>query len=119
MGKSWSQTIMKDQRTTLEEAQIFAAPDSVLDVTQSLPGSVAVAEGATVGDIIIQEYTPEVQKTVAEVVETFAQTSQEVTETLGDKLLTTQQGVASILPEMAKYVALAVVVIVVARKVWK
>lgn len=119
MGKSWSQTIMKDQRMTLDEAQIVAAPESVLDVTQALPGSVAVAKGATVGDIMIQEYTPEVQRTVAQVVETFAETSQEVTETLGEKLLTTQQGVSSILPEMAKYIALAVIVIVVARKVWK
>jgi len=119
MGGSWSQTIMKDQRMVLEEAQIVAAPESVLTVTQAYPGSVAVAKGAKVGDIIIQEYTPEIQETVAEVIETFAETSKEVTETLGEKLLTTQQGVASILPEMAKYIVIAVVVVVIARKVWK
>jgi len=117
MGKSWSQTIMKDQRLTLDEARIVAAPESVLTVTE--PGSVMIGEQASVGDILIQEYTPEIQQTVAQVVETFAETSQEVTEALGEKLLTTQQGVASILPQMAKYVAIAVVVIVVARKVWK
>jgi len=108
---------MKDQRLTLDEARIVAAPESVLTVTE--PGSVMIGEQASVGDILIQEYTPEIQKTVAQVVETFAKSTQEVTETLGEKLLTTQQGVASILPEMAKYVAIAVVAIVVARKVWK
>jgi len=114
---SYSQTIMKDQRLQLDQARIVAAPESILTVTE--PGSVMVGAEAQVGDILIQEYTPEIQKTIAQVVGTFAETSQEVTETLGQKLLTTQQGVASILPEMAKYVAIAVVVIVVARKVWK
>ncbi len=112
---SWSQTIQQDQRVTVEDAELVAGAGAVV----TLPGSVAVASQANVGDIVIQQYTPEVQKTVAQIVETFAETSQEVTEVLGEKLLTTQQGVASILPEMAKYVAIAVVVIVVARKVWK
>ena len=102
---------------TLDEARIVAAPESILTVTE--PGSVMVASEARVGDIFIQEYTPEIQQTVAQVIETFAESTKEVTETLGEKLITTQQGVASILPEMAKYAAIAVVVIVVARKVWK
>jgi len=77
MGKSWSQTIMKDQRLAIEEAQIVAAPESVLTVTQALPGAVAVARGATVGDVVIQEYTPEVRQTVSELVETVQLVSKE------------------------------------------
>lgn len=123
---SWSQTIQQDQRITAEEAELVAGVGAVV----SLPSSVAVGSGANVGDIVFQPYTPEVQKSVAEIVEAFTETSQkatevfaeasqEVTEVLGEKLLTTQQGVASILPEMAKYIAIAAVCIVVARKVWK
>ena len=137
MGKSWSQTIMKDQRLTLEEAQIVAAPESVLTVTQALPGSVAVAEGAIVGDVVIQEYTPLVQQTIGELIESFtgtmrktaetysqaigqtAETSMKVTEVLGEKLQETQMGTASILPGVAKYLLIAVVVIIIARKVIK
>lgn len=116
-SKSYSTTMQQDQRVIAEEAEIMVG--SGANVAVSYPGSVIVERQAEVGDIVIQEYTPEVQKTVQKVVETFAETSQEVTEALGEKLLTTQQGVASILPEMAKYVAIAVVVIIVARKVWK
>lgn len=112
---SWSQTIQQDQRVTAEDAELVAGAGAVV----SLPGSVAVASQANVGDIMIQPYTPEIQKSVAQIVETFAESTQEVTEVLGEKLLTTQQGVASILPAMAKYMAVAVVAIVVARKVWK
>ena len=141
MGKSWSQTIMKDQRLVLEEAQIVAAPEAVLTVTQAYPGSVAVAEKATVGDIVVQEYTPEIQKTVGELIESVklvsqetiptlvesfsaamgktAETSMKVTEVLGEKLQETQVGTASILPGVAKYLLIAAVVIVVAGKVWK
>lgn len=116
-SKSYSTTLMQDQRVIAEEAEIMVG--SGANVAVSYPGSVIVEQQAVVGDIVIQEYTPAVQQTISQVVETFAETSKEVTEVLGEKLLTTQQGVASILPEMAKYVALAVVVIVVARKVWK
>ena len=140
---SWSQTIMKDQRLVLEEAQIVAAPESVLTV--ALPGSVAIAEGASVGDVLIKEYTPEVRQTVSELIETVqlvsqetipvlvgtfgeaialqAQTSKEVsmqtTEFLGQKLQETQLGQAAILPGVAKYMLIAVAVIVVAGKVLK
>ena len=114
---SLSTTMMEDSRTIAEEAEILVG--SRANVAVSYPGSVIIERQAKVGDIVVQEFTPEVQQTVARVVETFAETSREVTEALGEKLLTTQQGVASILPEMAKYVALAVVVVVVARKVWK
>lgn len=163
MGGSWSQTIMKDQRLTLEEAQIVAAPESVLTVTQALPGSVAIAEGAAVGDVVIQEYSPEVQKTVGKLIESVdivsqqtipslfesfnlvttgivrsfgdliketsgiygqaiskqAETSIITTELIGEKLQETQLGQASILPGVAKYLLIAVVVIIIAGKVIK
>lgn len=115
-SKSYSTSIQEDNRVIAEEAEIMVG--SGANVAVSYPGSIIIERQAEVGDIVIQEYTPEVQKTVANVVETFAETSKEVTEVLGQKLLTTQQGVASILPEMAKYIALAVVAVVVARKVW-
>ena len=116
-SKSYSTTIQEDNRVFAEEAEIMVG--SGANVAVSYPGSIIVERQGVVGDIVIQEFTPQVQKTIAQVVETFAETSQEVTEVLGQKLLTTQQGVASILPEMAKYIALAVVAVVVARKVWK
>ena len=114
-SKSYSTTIQEDNRVIAEEAEVMAGADAVV----TMPGSVLVGTNANVGDILVQEYTPEVQRTVAQVIDTFSETSKEVTEVLGEKLLTTQQGVASILPEMAKYIMVAVVVIVVARKVWK
>lgn len=116
-SKSYSTTTMMDQRVIAEEAEILAGAGA--NVVVSLPQSVAISPQAKVGDIVIQPFSPEIKETVAQVVETFAETSKEVTEVLGEKLLTTQQGVASILPEMAKYVAIAVVVILVAGKVWK
>lgn len=116
-SKSYSSTIQQDQRVIAEEAEIMVG--SGANVAVSYPGSVIVERQAEVGDILIQEFTPEVQETVGKVIETFARTSQEVTEALGEKLLTTQQGVASILPEMAKYVAIASICIIVARKIWK
>lgn len=123
---SWSQTIQQDQRVTAEDAELVAGAAAVV----SMPGSVAVSPGSRVGDIVIQEFTPEVQKTVGDIIDAFsemsqqatevyARSSQDVTEVLGEKLLTTQQGVASIVPEMAKYLAIAVVVIIIARKVIK
>ena len=136
MGKSWSQTIMKDQRLTLDEAQIVSMPESTLAV-----GGVTVGSRAAVGDIVIQEYSPGVQKTVGQLIETVelvhtetiptlvesfgaamgrtAETSMKVTEVLGEKLTETQQGVSSILPGMAAYLIIGVVVIIVAGKVWK
>lgn len=118
-SKSYSTTIMEDHRVIAEESEIMVG--SGANVAVSYPGSVIVEQQAEVRDVevLIQQYTPEVQRTVEQVVETFAESTKEVTETLGQKLLTTEQGVASILPEMAKYFAIAVVLIVVARKVWK
>ena len=126
-SKSYSTTIMQDQRVIADEAEVLAGAGAVVSMPTSIQISsplikVERSKGniqTEIGDIIFQQYTPEVQKTVQQVVETFAEASQEVTEVLGEKLLTTQQGVASILPEMAKYILIAVVVIVVARKVWK
>lgn len=66
---SYAQTIMKDQRLTLQEAQVVTAPESTLEFTQAYPGAVAVGRAATVGDIVFQEYTPEVQKTVGQLIE--------------------------------------------------
>jgi len=114
-SKSYSTSIMQDQRVIAEEAEVLAGAGAVV----SMPGSLVVGPSAQVGDILIQEYTPEIQKTVAQVVETFAESTQEVTQVLGTKLLQTQQGVASILPQMAVYGVIALVVIVVAGKVWK
>lgn len=66
---SYSQTIMKDQRVVAEGAQVVTAPESTLEFTQSYPGSLAVGSGASVGDVIFQEYTPEVQETVCQLIE--------------------------------------------------
>jgi len=112
---SLSTTVMQDQRVIAEEAEVLAGAGAVV----SMPGSIVVGQQAAVGDILIQEYTPEIQKTVGQVVETFAESTKEVTQVLGTKLLQTQQGVASILPQMATYGLIALVVIVVAGKVWK
>jgi len=114
-SKSYSTTIMQDQRVTAEEAEVIVGAGA--DV--SLPGSLKIGERAVVGDVLIQEYTPAVQQTVQQVVETFAETSQEVTEVLGEKLMETQQGVASILPKMAVWGVVGLVVYFVAQRVWK
>lgn len=132
---SWTQTIQQDQRVTAEGAELVAGAGAVV----SLPGSVAVAPGASVRDVVIQEYTPEVQQTVGELIESVniisqetipilvesfgeamaktAETSMMVTQVLGEKLQETELGQAAILPGMAKYLAIAVVVIIIARKV--
>jgi len=116
-SKSYSTTIMQDQRVTAEEAEVVIGAGA--DV--ALPGAfkLEVGQRGRVGDILIQEYTPEIQATVARVVETFAETSQEVTEVLGEKLIETQQGVASILPKMGLYAVIGLVVYIVAQRVWK
>jgi len=114
-SSSFSETIQQDQRVIAEEAEVLAGAGAVV----SMPGSLALGPSAQVGDVLIQEYTPAIQKTVAQVVETFAESTQEVTQVLGTKLLQTQQGVASILPQMAVYGVIALVVIVVAGKVWR
>jgi len=149
-SSSFSETTQQDQRVIAEEAEILAGAGSA--VTVAYPESVAVGWQASVGDITIQPYSPEVRQTVSELIEsvnlvsletipslvesfgtliartseTFgeaisetSETSMKVTELLGEKLQETQLGQASILPGMAKYLAIAVVVIVVARKVWK
>lgn len=114
-SKSYSTSIMQDQRVAAEEVETQVG--AYADVT--MPGAIKIEERAQVRDIVIQEYTPEVRQTVEQVVETFAETSEQVTEALGTKLLQTQQGIASILPQMAVYGVIAVVVIVVAGKIWK
>lgn len=137
MGKSWSQTIMTDQRVTAEEAEIIAGAEAVL----TMPRSVAIGASARVGDISFEEYTPAVQETVSELIETVklvseetipvlvetfgeamartAESSMRATELIGEKLHETQVGTASILPGVAKYLLIAACVIVVAGKVWK
>ena len=138
MGKSWSTTIMKDQRLVLEEAEIVAAPESVLT-----KGGVTIGPSAkaSIGDITLSQYTPEVRQTVSELIETvqlvskktipalaetFSEAIQRTSEAgmaatgiLGTKLQETQLGQASILPGMLKYLAIAAVLIIVAGKVWK
>jgi len=114
-SKSYSETIMQDQRVTAEEAEVVIGAGAKV----ALPGALQIGQSAQVGDIVIQEYTPAIQATVAQVVETFAETSQEVTEVLGEKLIETQQGVASILPKMGLYAVIGLVVYVVAQRVWK
>jgi len=114
-SKSYSTTIMEDKRVTAEEAEIVIGAGAEV----ALPGAVQIGQSAQVGDIVFQEYTPAIQATVAKVVETFAETSQEVTEVLGEKLIETQQGVASILPKMGLYGVIGLVVYLVAQRVWK
>jgi len=114
-SKSYSTTVMQDQRVVAEEAEVQIG--AYADV--AMPGAFKIGEQAKVGDILIQEYTPAVQASVEKVVETFAKTSQEVTEVLGEKLIETQQGVASILPKMAVWVIAGLAIYFVAQRVWK
>ncbi len=142
-SKSYSTTIVEDHRVIAEEAEILAGAGSA--VTISYPESVAIAPQANVGDIVIQPYSPGVQQTVSELIETVqlvsretipvlvdtfgeaislqAETSKEVsmqtTELLGRKLQETQLGQAAILPGVAKYLLIAVAAILIAGKVWK
>jgi len=116
-SKSTSKTYMTDSRVTAEEVgvQVGAAADV------AMPGAFKMEVGsrAKVGDILIQEYTPAVQASVEKVVETFAETSQEVTEVLGEKLIETQQGVASIIPKMGVWVVAGLTIYFVAQRIWK
>lgn len=114
-SKSYSTTLMQDQRVVAEEAEVVVGAGAAV----SMPGAIQIGQQAKVGDILVQEYTPAVQKTVEQVVETFAETSQEVTEVLGEKLIETQQGVASILPKLAVYGVIGLVVYLVAQRIWK
>lgn len=114
-SKSYSTTLMQDMRVVAEEADVVVG--AYADV--AMPGALQIGEKAQVGDILIQEYTPEVQQTIAQVVETFAETSQEVTEVLGEKLIETQQGVASILPKLAVWGVVGLVVYFVAKRIGK
>jgi len=114
-SKSYSTTLMQDQRVVAEEAEVVVGAGAAV----SMPGAIQIGQSAKVGDILVQEYTPAVQATVQQVVETFAETSQEVTEVLGEKLIETQQGVASILPKLAVWVVAGLAVYFVAQRVWK
>lgn len=136
---SYAQTIMKDQRLTLDEALIVTMPESVLTLAQ--PGAVLVGAGASVGDVMVQEYSPLVAGTVGKLIESVdivsretiptlvesfseaigktAETSMRTTELIGEKLQETQLGQAAILPGIAKYLLIAVVAIIVAGKVLK
>lgn len=138
-SKSYSTTIVEDHRVIAEEAEILAGAGSA--VTISYPESVAIAPQANVGDIVIQPYSPGVQQTVSELIETVQLVSREtipvlvatfgeaialqseagirVTELLGEKLQETQLGQAAILPGVAKYLLIAVAAILIAGKVWK
>ncbi len=114
-SKSYSTTLMQDMRVVAEEADVVVGAGAAV----SMPGAIQIGQSAKVGDILVQEYTPEIQQTIAQVVETFAETSQEVTEVLGEKLIETQQGVASILPKLAVWGVVGLVVYFVAKRVWK
>ena len=114
-SKSTSTTYQQDFRVAAEEVGVQVG--AYADV--ALPGAIKIGQSAKVGDILIQEYTPAVQATVSKAIETFAETSQEVTEVLGEKLIETQQGVASILPKMGLYAVIGLVVYIVAIRVGK
>ncbi len=112
-SKSYSTTLMQDQRIVAEEAEVMIGAGAAV----SMPGSIQIGQQAEVGSILVQEYTPAIQATVAKVIETFAETSQEVTEVLGEKLIETQQGVASILPKLGLYGIVGLVVYLVAQRI--
>lgn len=67
-SKSYSTTMQYDQRVIAEEAEILAGAGA--NVVISYPQSVAVSPQATVGDIVVQPYSPEVRQTVSELIET-------------------------------------------------
>jgi len=122
MGGSYSQTIMQDQRIAVEQADVIAGVESVL----TMPRSVAVGASARVGDIIFHEFPLEAQQTIEQLVETV-ETSQQAQvaallaqqRAIPEITRTIAQGTASVLPEIGKYLLIAVVVIVVAGKVWR
>lgn len=96
---SYSSTIMKDQRVVAEEAQVVAAPESVLTFTQAYPGSVAVAGTSSVGDILFQEYTPEVRKTMGDLIESVELVHTETIPTVVESFNLTAQGLFESLSE--------------------
>ena len=114
-SKSYSTTLMQDQRVVAEEAEVVIGAGAQV----AMPGGFQIGPEAKVGDVLIQEYTPAVQATVEKAIGTFAETTQEVTEVLGEKLIETQQGVASILPKLAVWVVAGLAVYFVAQRVWK
>jgi len=114
-SKSYSTTLMQDQRVTAEEAEVVIGAGAQV----AMPGGFQIGPEARVGDVLIQEYTPAVQATVERAIGTFAQTTQEVTEVLGEKLIETQQGVASIIPKMGVWVVAGLVIYFVAQRIWK
>jgi len=112
---SYAQTIMKDQRLVLEEALVVAAPESVL----TMPHSVAVGASAKVGDIIFHEFPAEAQQSIEQLVKTVETSQRAQIAAIPEMTKTIAQGQASIVPEMAKYLLIAVVVVVVVGKVWR
>jgi len=114
-SKSYSTTLMQDQRVVAEEAEVVIGAGAQV----AMPGGFQIGPEAKVGDVLIQEYTPAVQATVERAIGTFAETTQEVTEVLGEKLIETQQGVASILPKLAVWVVAGLAVYFVAQRAWK
>jgi len=112
---SFAQTIMKDQRVVAEEALVVAAPESVL----TMPHSVAIASQASVGDIIFHEFPAEAQQSIEQLVESVQTSQQAQIAAFPEMTKTIAQGTASVLPEMAKYLLIAVVVVVVVGKVWR
>lgn len=78
MGKSWSSTIMEDKRIAVEEVDYLAGADAVM----ALPSSVAVGAGAQVGDVLVQQFTPEVQQTIGKLIESVDIVSTETIPTL-------------------------------------
>lgn len=69
--------------------------------------------------IVQTETLPSLVDSFNQAVSKAAQTSQQVTETLGDKLSETQLGVDALLPGVAKYLIVSVVVILLGRMIIK
>ncbi len=89
---SYSSTIMQDQRIVAEGAQAVVGPDASLAFTQAYPGSVAVGAGASVGDIVFEEYTPLVAETVGKLIESVELVHTETIPTLVESFNIAQQG---------------------------
>lgn len=92
---SYAQTIMKDQRLILEEAQVVAAPESTIKFQQTYPGSVAVGQSASVGDIVFEEYTPLVAETVGKLIESVNLVQTKTIPTLFESFNLSQSGLVT------------------------
>lgn len=143
MGKyySSSQTIQEDKSIAISgDAEVLTGADAIT----ALPTSVVIADspGVTVGNITFEQFPEAVENSVAALVgvvetsvlagsdlsretarlqiesqELIARSTLQSNQALAQKLKETEQGAASMLPEIAKYVAIAAVVIVVASRV--